>query len=726
MWGQNAAGQLSQDNTIYSSNPLQILGNTSNWTQIAAGTNAGGAIKYDGTLWTWGNNSAGELGIDDTVSRSTAVQIASLTGFWMSLSLGQRNMGGIVRIKPTPTVTPTPTGTNATPIPTESPTNTPSATVTLSPSPTPSMSLSPTPTPSMSRSPTPTPSLSGSATPTPSPTASPTLSATSTPSPTSSGTPTPTPSGTGRTPTPTATNSPTPTPTASAPAGSYYLYGWGSAENGEVGNNYAGIYGPKNPVLIGIKQWKTLGIMSAIRADGTLWSWGLNGSSTVPLSISSSPIQWVSNDTNWEKCSLLSGTKNDGTLYYWGEIKSFLTATESNVVSSPVQNLGGGNGWTNLNRTFDESILAMKGNQAYIWGNDTCTRLGIINNCGCIYPKFSSPIQLASPPYKNINPISGSNRGIVDQNGKVYVWGPSDNGLIGNATTNYYDAICGVDVVSAPAMIFTDKTFTKVSFSNGHAAGILTDGTLWSWGSSRVIGNFNPEYNVTYETGVSSPVQETFGSSDWEDVYCAGFQTVARKKDGTLWGWGSNSGETLGVGDPYTGGVPQRLTTAATSDVRTTGNQIFIFTEDLIVPTYSVASRPNFTYNKFNVTYGSTNINAGNIASNNSDLPFINFTLPTKGFFSFSIIFSDMSGVNPPVSLSSNYVMFRMTVRKNSVDYIADFKPRSSNNTETSYKIIWELDTADSVSCTFVNSPYDAYPLDCVRITVNGLDNYLI
>ncbi len=96
LWGQNAAGQLSQDNTISSSNPLQILGNTSNWTQIAAGTNAGGAIKYDGTLWTWGNNSAGELGIDDTVSRSTAVQIASLTGFWMSLSLGKSTMGGKV------------------------------------------------------------------------------------------------------------------------------------------------------------------------------------------------------------------------------------------------------------------------------------------------------------------------------------------------------------------------------------------------------------------------------------------------------------------------------------------------------------------------------------------------------------------------------------------------------------------------------------------------------
>jgi alpha-tubulin suppressor-like RCC1 family protein len=43
------------------------------------GFNQGAAVKTNGTLWAWGVNSLGNLGLNDIVSRSSPVQIGSAT-----------------------------------------------------------------------------------------------------------------------------------------------------------------------------------------------------------------------------------------------------------------------------------------------------------------------------------------------------------------------------------------------------------------------------------------------------------------------------------------------------------------------------------------------------------------------------------------------------------------------------------------------------------------------
>ena len=43
------------------------------------------AIKTDGTAWTWGENTMGQLGQNDRTSRSSPVQIGSDTN-WHNLS----------------------------------------------------------------------------------------------------------------------------------------------------------------------------------------------------------------------------------------------------------------------------------------------------------------------------------------------------------------------------------------------------------------------------------------------------------------------------------------------------------------------------------------------------------------------------------------------------------------------------------------------------------------
>ena len=92
-WGANYYGLRGVNNGTESarvSSPVQIPGTT--WRSIDAGFKGTAiATKTDGTMWAWGNNTAGELGVNDAVVRSSPVQIPG-TDWQTQISLDKQSV----------------------------------------------------------------------------------------------------------------------------------------------------------------------------------------------------------------------------------------------------------------------------------------------------------------------------------------------------------------------------------------------------------------------------------------------------------------------------------------------------------------------------------------------------------------------------------------------------------------------------------------------------------
>lgn len=95
-WGSNTYGELGDGTTNDSITPVQVSGLTG-IVAIAGSRESAShslALKSDGVVWAWGNNETGQLGDGTTTNRSLPVRVKSLTGVvaldcgpWHSLAL---------------------------------------------------------------------------------------------------------------------------------------------------------------------------------------------------------------------------------------------------------------------------------------------------------------------------------------------------------------------------------------------------------------------------------------------------------------------------------------------------------------------------------------------------------------------------------------------------------------------------------------------------------------
>ena len=85
-WGHNEYGQIGDNTTgygSYKSVPAQVQGLSGVFVAVAAGGYHTIALKSDGTVWAWGNNASGQLGINQPnfmIPYPVPQQVTGLTG----------------------------------------------------------------------------------------------------------------------------------------------------------------------------------------------------------------------------------------------------------------------------------------------------------------------------------------------------------------------------------------------------------------------------------------------------------------------------------------------------------------------------------------------------------------------------------------------------------------------------------------------------------------------
>lgn len=99
-WGRNERGELGINSNIYSPVPSQIILNSQlnrhddDWIKISAGQFHSFGLKSDGTLWAWGSNAKGRLGIGNTPNKKSPVQVGS-DNKWIAIAAGFEHTLGL-------------------------------------------------------------------------------------------------------------------------------------------------------------------------------------------------------------------------------------------------------------------------------------------------------------------------------------------------------------------------------------------------------------------------------------------------------------------------------------------------------------------------------------------------------------------------------------------------------------------------------------------------------
>jgi alpha-tubulin suppressor-like RCC1 family protein len=431
VWGNGAFGKLGTNDTTNRSTPVTTFSGGTNWKQVSSGGLHTAAIKTDGTLWTWGYGGRAQLGTADAINRLTPVTTFAGGTNWKQVSSGYAHMAAIK--------------TDGT------------------------------------------------------------------------------------------------------------LWTWGSGSYGRLGNllvdrstpvtTFAGGTNWADTATTEPEDLYTLSAgsfhTSAIKTDGTLWTWGRGdfgqlGNSTTNYYIRT-PITTFAGGTNWKQVEsnfdFTSAIKTDGTLWTWGNGgQGRLGNAQITNRLTPITTFAGGTNWKQVSSGGFHTAAIKTDGTLWTWGNGLNGQLG-----NATLTNTSTPVttRAGGTNWKQVS-AGNTHTAAVKTDGTLWIWGDTSQGRLGNAV------ITGNR--STPVTTFSGGTnWKQVSAASGFVAAIKTDGTLWTWGngSSGRLGN-------SLETNRSTPVTTRAGGTNWKQVSGGYRHTAAIKTDGTLWTWGNAINGRLG------------------------------------------------------------------------------------------------------------------------------------------------------------------------------------
>jgi alpha-tubulin suppressor-like RCC1 family protein len=335
------------------------------------------------------------------------------------------------------------------------------------------------------------------------------------------------------------------------------LWIWGSNSDGQLGTNNTNTRCTPVTTLAGGANWKQVsgGTLNtaAIKTDGTLWTWGQNTFATLGTNDTNNictPVTTFAGGTNWKQVAIRSyyaaAIKTDGTLWTWGRnVYANLGINDANNRTTPVTTFAGGTNWKQVSCGAYITAAIKTDGTLWTWGLNSYGQLGINNaNFRC------TPVTTfaGGTDWKQVT-CGYFHTAAIKTDGTLWTWGRNPYGQLGNNTTTNG---------STPVTTFAGGTnWKQVACGAYQTAAIKTDGTLWIWGSN----NF-AQLGVNNTTDRITPVTTFAGGTNWKQVTGGLYQMAAIKTDGTLWIWGYNDQGQLGINEA---GVTTNRTTPVTT-----------------------------------------------------------------------------------------------------------------------------------------------------------------
>jgi len=444
VWGDNTYGQLGVGDTIDRSSPVQTIAGGTNWLQVASGAGFMGAVKTDGTLWTWGWNGQGGLGLNDRTNRSSPVQTVDGRDNWLQISASGAGIGAMAYI------------------------------------------------PSVGR-------LYGWGYNPQGPVGDGTT--TNRPNPIEI-------SGGGRTwqYISAGYNTRGAIKTDNT-LWMWGQNSYGHLGNNSTNDSYTPIQisgTTWNVISVGrdiTGAIKTDGTL-------WMWGFGISGqlgnNDTVHKS---SPVQIYGGGTNWASVVAgrrhSAAIKTDGTLWMWGEnsVGQLGDNTRTNR-SSPTQIYGAGTTWKQV--SIDKVNTSSQGNAngaiktdgtLWVWGDNNYGNLGTGD-----LSKYSSPVQTIAGGnnWKQVECSSGQAMFGIKTDGTLWSWGRNNSGQLGVGDTNHR---------SSPTQISGGGTnWSSITGAYFGGVAIKTDGTLWTWGTNNTFIGGSLGNGTTTQTSIPGQV----------------------------------------------------------------------------------------------------------------------------------------------------------------------------------------------------------------------------
>lgn len=327
------------------------------------------------------------------------------------------------------------------------------------------------------------------------------------------------------------------------------VWAWGSNQFRELGGTAPAaseiprqVSGIQDLVDIQSGGAHTLGL----KADGTVWVWG---SPVGPAGEPSGPVlasglsRVVAVAAGGDSSLALSedidvvgwGSSNYGQV---GEV-----AVARNRTPVAVSGLGGAQAVA----AGSEHSLALRkdAGSLWAWGSNAHGQLGVVTT----HSGVSTPLMVSAATVV-VAIAAGANHNVaLREDGSVLTWGNSVSGQLGDGVAGYY-------LTRATPMLVTSLDPARaVAAGLVHSLAALRNGTVRAWGSNvhgqvgDGTGGGSPDFVAQFRAPYvrARPVQ-VLDLVEIVSVAAGSFHSLALKDDGTVWAWGSNVSAELGNG----------------------------------------------------------------------------------------------------------------------------------------------------------------------------------